>query len=210
MTIEHVPAHISSHRKSKAMLKSWAPTLHCITGKHMGTNITFKKVNTETSCGEADSALFFFFTFNYFIYLQSSGCHPLILPPTSPHPTLPQACLWENAPLPPALPLLWSLKSLKDYSHLLPLRPDQANPCYIFAKGHKQASVYYWLVAQSLEAPWGLGKLLLLVFLWGLSPFQLLRSFPYSTIGVLTWVQWLGVSQSLLEPLRRAMLGSLL
>lgn len=41
MTIELVPENTSCHLKSKARLKSWALTLHCITSKCVGTDIIF-------------------------------------------------------------------------------------------------------------------------------------------------------------------------
>lgn len=76
--------------------------------------------------------------------------------------------------LPPSLglPLPQGFKFLKDYTHLLPLRPGQAVLCFC------PACVCSCLVAQSLEAPWGLGQLGLLVFLWSYPPLQLLQSFP--------------------------------
>jgi hypothetical protein len=58
----------------------------------------------------------------------------------------------------------------------LPLRPDQADLCCISARSHRRACVCSWLVAQSLEALWGLSKLRLLIF-WGCSPLQPLQSF---------------------------------
>jgi hypothetical protein len=74
-----------------------------------------------------------------------------------------------------------------------------------------------WLVAQSLGAPWGLGYLRLLVFLWACPPLQLLQSFPNSATGVPNFSPMVGYKYLLLfqstasrASLRTAMPSSLL
>ena len=59
--------------------------------------------------------------------------------------------------------------------------PSKALPGQLLlyiARGLGLTCVCSWLVVQSLGAPWRLGKLRLLVFLWGCSPLQLLQYFP--------------------------------
>ena len=67
-------------------------------------------------------------------FLPPKGCS---------HPTSPPAYLKPQDP--------------RGLSHLLPLRPDQADLCYIFARGLRPTYVCPWLVAQTLGAHWGLG-----------------------------------------------------
>jgi len=57
---------------------------------------------------------------------------------------------------PPDLPLPWGLKSLEDLAHLLPLRPDEVDLCYICAGGLRLVRVcsWWWLSLWKLLGVW--------------------------------------------------------
>ena len=114
----------------------------------------------------------------YLIYISIVGLSNLI-PPSHSFSTHSSSFFpHRDCFSPPGLSLPWGLKSLEGQVHFLPLRPDQADLCYIFARSSDQPMYAAWLVAQSLGAPRGLGQLSLLVFLWGHLPLQIFKSFP--------------------------------
>ena len=97
----------------------------------------------------------------------------------------PLPCLHNGAPLPthPLLPhhhiifLFLGIKSLQDLGFPLPLMPDNVILWYICSWSHGSFH-YYSLVGRLVPlSPGGTGWLILLFFLWGFKPLQLLQSF---------------------------------
>jgi hypothetical protein len=99
----------------------------------------------------------------------------------------PPPCLYEGAPptaqqlLPqhPSIPLLWVIKPPQVQGAPLPLMLDKAILCYISTWSHGSLHVYPMVVPGSFFLGGGVsGWLVLLFFLWGCNPLQLLQSFP--------------------------------
>lgn len=86
-----------------------------------------------------------------------------------------------------------------------PLMPDEAVLCYICSRSHGPvhvSSLVGSLVPGSSEGP---GQLILLFFLCGCHPLQLLQPFPYTlSLGSLGSVHWVAVSASVLVAGRAA------
>jgi hypothetical protein len=126
------------------------------------------------------------FFIDYSIYLHFK-CYPLpgfsSANPLS-SPSLP--CFYEQVPpsthpLPPhhsSISLHWGIESLQDQGPPLPLMPDKAILCYICSWSYGSLHVYSLagglVPGSSRESGW----LILLFFLWGCKPLQLLQSFP--------------------------------
>jgi len=77
----------------------------------------------------------------------------------------------------PGIPLHQGLKSSQDQSPLLPLMPDKAILCCICDWSHGLLHVYSLVGGLVPGSSWGSGWLILLFFLWGCKPLQLLQSF---------------------------------
>ena len=132
---------------------------------------------------------FFQFLFDYFIYLHFK-CYPPSLFPLYNHsmPSPLPSCFYEGAPHPHthsfhtalASPLYWSIERPQDQVSLLPLMPDKAILSYICSWSHGSLHVYS-LVGGLFPGSSGVGGsswLILLFFLLGCKPLQLLHSFP--------------------------------
>ena len=94
-------------------------------------------------------------------------CHPPF--PCSPNHSLLLLCL--------GIPLHWGIEPSQDQGPLLPFMPNKAILCYIFGWSHGSLHVYSLvggLVPRSFR---GSNWLILLFFLWGCKPLQLLQSF---------------------------------
>jgi hypothetical protein len=107
----------------------------------------------------------------------------LSLPSPNPLSPSPSSCFCEGVFSPtcpllppcPCIPLHWGIKPSWDQGPLLPLMPDKATIlCYIYGKSHGSLNVYSLV---SGFDPGNSGWLILLFFLRGCRPFQLLQSF---------------------------------
>jgi hypothetical protein len=125
-----------------------------------------------------------FVCFNYFYYYISVTTPLLAYTPTVPHSIPPPACLQEDvltsahptrlpAPRPP-YSLVPQFPGGLEYR--LSLRPDQAILC-ICVRDLVPASVCCLMLTQHLRDLWGPGYLILLDFVWGHPPHQLLPGF---------------------------------
>ena len=146
------------------------------------------------------------------MFVYTSSVIPFLgSPPKTPY------CFYEG-PFPPTHPLLlhhpsislhWCLESSQNQGPLLPLMPDKAILCCIYSWSHGFLCVYSLFAGLVPESSRGSGWLILLFFLWGCKPLQLLRSFPNFSIGLPVLSQMVGcnipnyIGQALAEPLQR-------
>ena len=94
---------------------------------------------------------------------------PIIFPyPGSPTHPLPLPC--------PGIPLHWGLEPCQDKG-LLPLMPKKVILYYICSWNHGSLYVYSLVGGLVSGSSGGSGLLILLFFLWGCKPLQLLQSF---------------------------------
>ena len=131
------------------------------------------------------SILVFFKSIILFVYI--SNVIPLLgYPSTHPsHPILPPLCLYEGAPPPThpllphcsSIPLHWGIKPPQDQGAPLPLMPDKVILCYICSWSHGSFHVYSLVGGLVPGSSRGTGLLILLFFLWGCRPLQLLQKF---------------------------------
>ena len=131
------------------------------------------------------SNIFFYFFISLdilFIYFQMLSPFPVSLTTGTTLSHTPSPCFYKGVPLsteplpPPTLdsPILGHLSSLhrtKDLSFLLPLMPDKAILCYICSWSH-----VYSLFGGLVPGSSGGSGWLILFFLWGCKPLQLLQS----------------------------------
>jgi hypothetical protein len=97
--------------------------------------------------------------------------NPLSYPPSPCSPTHP-------LPLPgPDIPLQWGIKPSQDQGPLLPLISNKAILCYICSWRHWSLHVYSSVGGLVPGSSGDTGWFLLLFFLWGCKPFQLLGYF---------------------------------
>jgi hypothetical protein len=111
----------------------------------------------------------------------------LISPLRNPLSHPPSSCFCEGVLLPtcPFLPhrhsilLCWGIKPSQDQGPPLPLMPDKAILCYICCWSHGSLHVYSLVDGLVPGSSEGSVWWILLFFLRGCKPFQLLQSFPY-------------------------------
>ena len=120
----------------------------------------------------------FYWIFSLFT-LQLLSPFP-VSPPQILYPILPPTAsmrVLSHTPSPhhPSIPLHWGIEPSQDQGPPLPLMPDKAILCYICGWSHGSLHVYS-LVGGLV--PGSSGWLILLFFLWGFKPLQLLQSFP--------------------------------
>ena len=124
--------------------------------------------------------VFLFLLIILFIYISNDI--PL---PGTPNPMPPTLCLYEDA-LPPTHPLLthhsymplcWGIKPPQDQGPLIQLMPDKVVLCYICIWIHESLHVYS-LVSGLVSGSLRQSGQLILFFLQGCNPLQLLQSFP--------------------------------
>ena len=127
------------------------------------------------------------FLIGYFIYLHFKCYPPLQFSLHKPPTLLPSPASMKSAPpiahplLPqrPSVPLSWVIKSPLDQGAHLSVMPDKVILCYISTWSHGSLHVYPMVVPGSFFLGGGVsGWLVLLFFLWGCNPLQLLQSFP--------------------------------
>ena len=125
-----------------------------------------------------------YFFIGYFIYLHFRCCPLPSFPSANPVP-FPSPCFFEGVPSPihpllphcPSIPLCWGIKPPQHQGPPLPLMPNKAILCYICSWSHGSLHVYS-LVGGFIPGRSGVsGWLVLLLFLWGCKPLQLLQSF---------------------------------
>jgi hypothetical protein len=125
-----------------------------------------------------------------FIYLHFKCYSPFWFPlwktPTAP----PLSCFYEGSPPPtyppthplllhcPSIPLHWGIKPSQDQGPPLQLMPDKAILCYVCNCSHGSLHVYSLVGGLVPGSSGGSGWLILLFFLWGCKPLQLLQPFP--------------------------------
>lgn len=138
---------------------------------------------------------YFFFCLNYFMYLHSSYCSPiLLLQFLTPFP-LPLS--FEKVSSPTCIPFPLCLQSLQDQVHLLQLRPVQAVLCNICVElggvGWLETASVCFLIGGSISGTsWGL---LGLVGTAGLpigSPYSSASSSFSQTTGVTSFFPFAG------------------
>ena len=115
----------------------------------------------------------------YFHYLPFK-CYPLFsFPLQNPPPLSPSPCsLTCPLLLPyPGIPLHWGREASQDQGPLLSLMSHKAILCYICGWSHGSLHVYSLVNGLVAESS-GWSGWLLLFFLWGCKPLQLLQSFP--------------------------------
>jgi hypothetical protein len=122
-----------------------------------------------------DFFLFFSWVFSLFTFQMLST----FLPP--PHPISPPPASMRvlTHPLPPprpGIPLHWGIKPSQDQGPLFPLMPDNAILCYICVWSHGWLHVYS-LAGGLVPGKFWSGWVILLFFLWGCKPLQLLQTF---------------------------------
>jgi hypothetical protein len=147
-------------------------------------------VRVSRKCNSCSIYFFFYFYFfGYFIYLHFKG-YPLSLfslqKPPFPSPPPASMRVFSHPLLPPCpgIPLHWGIKPLQDQGLLLPLMPDKAIFCCICDWSHGLLHVYYLAGGLVPGCSGGRGEvgevsgwLILLFFLWGCKPLQLLQFF---------------------------------
>jgi hypothetical protein len=132
--------------------------------------------------------LFSFLLHIIFIYI--SNCIPFPAPPTEmPYPIPPSPCFYEGVhpPTHSCLPTLhsvgillhWGIEPSQDQRPLLPLIPDKAILCYICGWSHGSLHTYSLFGSLVPGNSGRSGWLILLFFLWGCKPLQLLQYFLY-------------------------------
>jgi hypothetical protein len=107
-------------------------------------------------------------------------------PPISLLPLPPSPCLYEGASLPaclllppcPCIPLHWGIQPPQNQGFPLPMMPDKAILCYICSWSHGSLQVYSLVGSLVPGNSGGSGWLILLLFLWGCKPIQLLQPLP--------------------------------
>jgi hypothetical protein len=122
--------------------------------------------------------LFYLFTFQMLSLFQVSLHNPPL--------TYPSLCFYEGAPQLthplsahcPGIPLHWGIEPSGDEGTLFPLMPDKAILCYICDWSHGSLHVYCLAGGLVPGSSRRSGWLILLFFLWGCNPLQLLQSFP--------------------------------
>jgi hypothetical protein len=125
----------------------------------------------------------FYWLFYLFVFQM---LFPFLFSPLQPsYPLAPPSYFYDGAPPPTpshltALALTnagaWSLHRIKGFpSHLI---PDKAILCYICGWSHGYLHVYSLVGGLVPGRSGGSGWLILLFFLWGCKPLQLLQSFP--------------------------------
>jgi hypothetical protein len=128
--------------------------------------------------------VFYFLSLDIFFYLQfkcyPQSWFPLQKPLSLPHfPGLYECALPLNDPLPPSVPsilLHWGIEPTQDQESLLPLIPNKAILCQICGWSHGSLHVYS-LVGGLVPGSSRGSDWLILFFLWGCKPLQLLQSF---------------------------------
>jgi hypothetical protein len=121
---------------------------------------------------------FFFFFLGNFLYLHFKY-YPLSRSPLKPPPpastrvftcpSTPRTC--------PGIALHWGIKLLQYQGPLLLLMLDKAILCYIYRWSHGSLHVYSLVGGLVPGSSGGSGWLILLFFLWGCKPLQLLQFF---------------------------------
>ena len=117
-----------------------------------------------------------------FYLLTFQMLSPFLIPPQNLHPPPPlslRGCS-STYPLLPhlsSIPLHWGIKPPQNQGLLLPLMPDKAILCYICSWSHRSLYVYSLVGGLVPGSAGGSGWLILLFFLWGCKPLQLLQSF---------------------------------
>jgi hypothetical protein len=126
----------------------------------------------------------FFFIFYWLFYLFTlhmlppSPVSPPQIPCSLPLPLLLWGSLTPIPPLCPSIPLFWVMKPPQDQGTALPLMPDMSILCYICSWGHGSFHVYSLVGGLIPESSGKSGWLILMFFLWGCKPIQLLQPFP--------------------------------
>jgi hypothetical protein len=127
---------------------------------------------------------FCFLFIGYFLYLYFKSYH-LSLPPEVSYSIPPPPASMRVFPNPPTHPfrhfcppisLHWAIEPSQDRGPLLPLMPNKAILCYIYGWSHGTLHVYS-LVGGLVPGSSGGSGWLILFFLWGCKPLQLLQSF---------------------------------
>jgi hypothetical protein len=101
-----------------------------------------------------------------------------ISPQKPPNPSC-SPCLYEGVPPPtpppcPHISLHWGIEHSQEQGPLFPLMPNMAILCYICSRNHGSLHVYSLFGGLDTRS---FGWLILLFFLWGCKPLQLLQSF---------------------------------
>ena len=147
--------------------------------------IEFFRLN-PSSLSESNDLLFICISFLldiFFIYISNvipcSGSSP---PPKKKKPNLshPLSPCSPTHPLPlpgPGIPLHWGIEHSQDQRPLLPSMSNKAILCYICSWSHGSLQVYSLVGGLVPRSSGGTGWLILLLFLWGCKPPQLLQSF---------------------------------
>ena len=107
----------------------------------------------------------------------------LVFPPQIPY-AIPSSCFYEGArchthtlsPHSPSIPLHWGIQPSQELGPPLPFMPDKAILCYICSWSHGSLHLYC-LVDGLVPESYGGSGWLILFFLWGCKPLQLLQSF---------------------------------
>jgi hypothetical protein len=151
----------------------------------------------------------------FFIYVSNVIPFPLSLPPNSL--SLPSSpCFYEGVsppicPLPPShlgIPAHWGIEHSQNQWPLLPLIPKKAIFYYIWGWSHGSLHLNSLLSGFVSGSPGGFGWLVLF-FLWGCKPLQLLQSF----LLLFHWGpqaqsnSWLQVTASVLVRLWKSLSG---
>ena len=145
---------------------------------YTGTSSLLKRPYLASMGGEAFGLPSFLLVI-LFIYI--SNIIPfLCFPSTNPLSfSLSSLLLWGSSathifpPCNPGIPLLWGIKFPQDKRSPLPVMSDKALLCYIGSWSH----VYFLIGGLVLGSSRGSGCLILLFFLWGCKPLQLLQSY---------------------------------
>ena len=130
----------------------------------------------------------FFLYWTFYLFTFQSLALPGF-PSTNPLSQSTSPCFYEGAPPPthplppththPGIWLYWSIQPSHDQGPLLPLMPDKAILCYICCWSHGSLHVYSLVDGLVPGSSEGSVWWILLFFLRGCKPFQLLQSFPY-------------------------------
>jgi hypothetical protein len=121
----------------------------------------------------------------YFMYLHFK-CYPLSRFLVQNPPLLPHSCFYEGAPtpthpiLPPryGIPLHGGIEPSQNQGPLLPLMSNKAILCHKCGQRHGSFHVYSLVGGLVPGSSGDSGWLILLFFLWGCKPLQLLQSLP--------------------------------
>jgi hypothetical protein len=78
----------------------------------------------------------------------------------------------------PVIPLHWGIQTTQDQGPLFLMMPDKTILCYICGWSHESLHLYYLVGSFSPGSSGVFVWLIILFFLWGSKPLQLLQSFP--------------------------------